>query len=130
MRLGDAKGPSAVEYRLARASSLGARVLSEQIRSAFVPILYHVSLLTVMGKWFTRAATWVFVKEQVKQGAPLNQMLLLPDFVVQSSPVIPMAAKEHKSGQEALLGHVKQDLNLVASTFPSYGQRFHWSLLG
>lgn len=47
------------------------------------------------------------MKEQVKQGAPLNQMLLLPDFVVQSSPVIPMAAKEHKSGQEALLGHVK-----------------------
>lgn len=36
VRLGDAKGPLAVEYRLARASSLGARVLSEQIRSAFV----------------------------------------------------------------------------------------------
>jgi hypothetical protein len=39
-RLGDAKGPLAVEYRLAGASSLGARVLSKQIRSAFVPILY------------------------------------------------------------------------------------------
>jgi hypothetical protein len=56
VRLGDAKGPSAVEYRLGRASSLGARVLSEQIRSHFVLILYHVRLLTVMGKWFTRAA--------------------------------------------------------------------------
>lgn len=29
-----------MEYRLARASSLGGRVLSKQIRSAFVPILY------------------------------------------------------------------------------------------
>jgi hypothetical protein len=66
VRLRDAKGLSAVECRLARASSLGARVLSEQIRSAFVPILCHVSLLTVMGKWFTRVATWVFVKEEVK----------------------------------------------------------------
>jgi hypothetical protein len=66
VRLGDAKRPSAVEYRLARADSLGARVLSEQIRSALVPILYHVSLLTATGKWFTRAATWVFVKEEVK----------------------------------------------------------------
>jgi hypothetical protein len=65
------------------------------------------------------------VKEEVKQGAPLNQMLLLPHFVVQSSPAIPMAGKEHKLGQEALLGHVKQDLNLVANPFPSYGQRFH-----
>ena len=81
-----------------------------------------------MGKWFTRAATWVFVKEEVKQGAPLNQMLLLPDLVVQSSPAIQMAAKKHKFGQEGLLGHVNQDLILVA--FPSYGQRFHWSLLG
>ena len=107
-------------------NSLGARVLSKQIRSAFVPILYHVSLLTVVGKWFTRAATWVFVKEEVKQGVPLNQMLLLPDFVVQSGPAIPMAAKEHKLGQEAFLGHVKHDLNLVANVFPSYGQRFHF----
>jgi hypothetical protein len=82
-----------------------------------------------MGKWFTRAATWVFV-EEVKHGAPLNQMLLLPDFVVQSGPAIPMAAKEHKLGQEAFLGYVKQDLNLVANAFPSCGQRFHWSLLG
>jgi hypothetical protein len=49
----------------------------------------------MMGKWFTRAATWVFVKEEIKQGAPLNQMLLLPGFVVQSSPAIPMAEKEN-----------------------------------
>ena len=82
-------------------NSLGARVLSKQIRSVFVPILYHVSLLTVVGKWFIRAATWVFVKEEVKQGVSLNHMLLLPDFVVQSGPAIPMAAKEHKLGQEA-----------------------------
>jgi hypothetical protein len=96
--------------------------LSEKIRSAFVLILYQVSLLTVVGKWFTRAATWVFVTEEVKQGAPLNQILLLPGFVVQSSPTIPMAAKEHKLGQEALWGHVKQDLNLVANALFSYGQ--------
>jgi hypothetical protein len=79
----------------------------------------------MMRKWFTQAATWVFAKEEVKQGATLNQMLLLPDFVVQSSPAIPLATKEQKSGQEAFLGHVKQDLNLVANAFPSYRQRFH-----
>jgi len=119
------RGPQPWSTDLLGQNSLGARVLSEQIRSAFVPILYHVSLLTVMGKWFTRAATWVLVKEEVNQGATLNQMLLLPDFVVQSTPAIPMAAKEHKLVQEVFLGHVKQDLNLVVNAFHGYGQRFH-----
>ena len=30
-------------------------------------------------------------------------MLLLPDFVVQSSPAIAMVAKEHKLGQETIV---------------------------
>jgi hypothetical protein len=67
--LWDANEPSAVEQRLGKASSWGARVLPQQTRPAVVPILCHVSPLTVMGKRFTRAATWVSVKEEVRQGA-------------------------------------------------------------
>jgi hypothetical protein len=77
MRPGDEKEPSAVEQRLGKASSLGARVLPQRTRRGFVPILCHVSLLTIMGKWFTRAATWVSVKEEVKQGARVNHVPLL-----------------------------------------------------
>jgi len=83
-----------------------------------------------MGKWFTRAGTWVSVKEEVKQGAPVYQTPPPQDFVVQSRPAMPMAAKEHKLGQEALLGHVKQDLELDANVFSSHGQQFHQSLPG
>ena len=63
------------------------------------------------------AVTWVFVRVEENQDAPVNQMQALPGFVERFNPAVPMDAKAHKSVLGVPLGHAKQNLRLDVSVF-------------